>query len=181
MKLIFIHGPPAAGKLTVATQLAKQTGYRLFHNHYSHDLVESLFEFGTQEFFSFCEHLRLSAFENAAKAGLPGLIFTFAYTNPGDDAFIRSVQALALRHQIDLLFVKLSPSLEALEKRIVEPNRKRYNKAETVRGLHKLLKMYDYSHAPEWGGLVLDNSEIPPDEAARRIMDHFGIAPLNTP
>lgn len=175
MKLIFVHGPPAAGKLTVATQLAERTGYRLFHNHYSHDLAESLFDFGTQEFFSFCEQIRLSAFENATKAGIPGLIFTFAYTNPGDDDFIRHVQTLALRLEIDLLLVNLSPSIEALEKRIVEPNRKRYNKAETVRGLHKLLKMYDYTQAPEWGGLVIDNSEMPPEEAARRIIDHFNI------
>lgn len=181
MKLIFVHGPPAAGKLTVATLLAKRTGYRLFHNHYSHDLAESLFDFGTQDFFTFCEQIRLSAFERAAKAGIPGLIFTFAYTNAGDDDFMRRVQTLALRWEIDLLFVHLSPSIEALEKRIVEPDRKRYNKAETVQGLHKLLKMYDYAQAPNWGGMVIDNSEIPPGEVARMIADHFDIPSKQTP
>ncbi len=33
MKLVFIYGPPASGKLTVARELAALTGYKLFHNH----------------------------------------------------------------------------------------------------------------------------------------------------
>lgn len=33
MRLIFIYGLPATGKLTVAQELAKRTGYKLFHNH----------------------------------------------------------------------------------------------------------------------------------------------------
>jgi tRNA uridine 5-carbamoylmethylation protein Kti12 len=33
VKLIFISGMPAVGKLTVAQELAKLTGYRPFHNH----------------------------------------------------------------------------------------------------------------------------------------------------
>ena len=33
MKLVVLHGPPAVGKLTVARELARLTGWRLFHNH----------------------------------------------------------------------------------------------------------------------------------------------------
>jgi replication-associated recombination protein RarA len=31
--LVFIYGPPAAGKLTVAEALAMRTGHKVFHNH----------------------------------------------------------------------------------------------------------------------------------------------------
>src|SRR3712207_8263459 len=31
--LLFLHGPPAVGKLTVARRVAELTGWRLFHNH----------------------------------------------------------------------------------------------------------------------------------------------------
>ncbi|MBD0327065.1 MAG: AAA family ATPase, partial [Pyrinomonadaceae bacterium] len=48
MKLIFLHGLPGVGKLTVARELAKLTGFKVFHNHLAVDLVESLFEFGSQ-------------------------------------------------------------------------------------------------------------------------------------
>ena len=40
MKLIFIYGAPAAGKLTVANEIARQTGFKVFHNHLSIDCIE---------------------------------------------------------------------------------------------------------------------------------------------
>ena len=47
MKLVIIQGPPAAGKLTVATELAAPTSFKLFHNHASIDCVKPVFEFAT--------------------------------------------------------------------------------------------------------------------------------------
>lgn len=177
MKLIFLHGPPAAGKLTVGSLLAERTGYRLFHNHYSHDLAESLFEFGNPDLFSLCAEIRLLSFEAAAKANLPGVVFTFAYTNPSDDDFIKRTQELALRCNVELFFVYLTPSVTELEKRIVEPSRQKYSKARTVRGLHKLLAMYDYTRAAKLGGLTIDNSTLSPEEVVTMIVDRFQLKP----
>jgi tRNA uridine 5-carbamoylmethylation protein Kti12 len=50
MQLIFLHGLPGVGKLTVARELAKLTGFNVFHNHLAVDLVESIFAFGSQPF-----------------------------------------------------------------------------------------------------------------------------------
>lgn len=51
MNMIFIYGPPAVGKLTVAEELAKITGYKLFHNHLTQDLAREIYpEFGPQRF-----------------------------------------------------------------------------------------------------------------------------------
>jgi tRNA uridine 5-carbamoylmethylation protein Kti12 len=48
MKLVFLHGAPAVGKLTVARELSALTGFRLFHNHLTVDLATSLFTFGSE-------------------------------------------------------------------------------------------------------------------------------------
>ena len=48
--LVYLDGPPAAGKLTVATALAERTGYRLFHNHLTVDALAPVFGFGTPAF-----------------------------------------------------------------------------------------------------------------------------------
>ncbi|MEO1956129.1 MAG: AAA family ATPase, partial [Gammaproteobacteria bacterium] len=37
MKVIFLYGPPASGKLTIAKKLADKTGISLFHNHLTFD------------------------------------------------------------------------------------------------------------------------------------------------
>jgi hypothetical protein len=42
--LTYLYGPPAVGKLTVATPLAEVTGHRLFHNHLSVNAVRPIFE-----------------------------------------------------------------------------------------------------------------------------------------
>jgi tRNA uridine 5-carbamoylmethylation protein Kti12 len=78
MKLIFIYGLPATGKLTIAQELVAITGYKLFHNHLVVDLLQTVFEFGSPEFIALREEMWLSIFEQASRARLPGLIFTFA-------------------------------------------------------------------------------------------------------
>jgi broad-specificity NMP kinase len=52
MKLIFIYGAPAVGKLTVANEIARQTNFKVFHNHLSIDCIEPIFDFGTASFFN---------------------------------------------------------------------------------------------------------------------------------
>ena len=77
MHLIFIHGPAASGKLTVARELAKLTGLPLFHNHLVVDAVAALFPFGSAPFVRLREETWLAAFREAAEAD-HSLIFTFA-------------------------------------------------------------------------------------------------------
>ena len=50
MKLIFIHGPVASGKLTIARALAALTGLAVFHNHLVVDAVAAVFPFGSEPF-----------------------------------------------------------------------------------------------------------------------------------
>ena len=49
MKRVIIYGPEATGKVTIAKELAKTTGFRLFHNHVSLDVAKTFFDFGMAE------------------------------------------------------------------------------------------------------------------------------------
>ena len=46
MKLLFLHGAPATGKLTVAKALLGMVPGRLFDNHAAIDLARTIFDFG---------------------------------------------------------------------------------------------------------------------------------------
>ncbi len=76
MRLVFLYGPPAAGKLTLGSELAAFTGYRLFHNHLTVNLAREIFDFGSEPFQRLVDQLRLRVFAAAAQSDLPGLIFT---------------------------------------------------------------------------------------------------------
>ena len=57
MKLAFIFGLPAVGKLTIARELAERTGWRLFHNHEAVDAALARHEFGTPGFVALREEI----------------------------------------------------------------------------------------------------------------------------
>jgi hypothetical protein len=50
MKLILLYGPLAAGKLTIAKEIARLTGFKVFHSHLSVNLVEAIFSRGTHAY-----------------------------------------------------------------------------------------------------------------------------------
>jgi hypothetical protein len=74
MKLVFLYGPAAVGKLTVARELTRLTGYPIFDNHLSIDYAARLLDWGTPSYMSFLRALRLFTFRQMAQMGLKGLI-----------------------------------------------------------------------------------------------------------
>ena len=44
MRVVVLSGLPGVGKLTVAKEMARLWGYRVFHNHLVFDAVEALEE-----------------------------------------------------------------------------------------------------------------------------------------
>jgi hypothetical protein len=60
MKLLFLYGPVASGKLTIARELATLTGFALFHNHLVVDAVAAVFPFGSERFVKLREQFWLA-------------------------------------------------------------------------------------------------------------------------
>ena len=67
MKLVFIYGPPAVGKLTVAKVLAQRTNFKPFHNHLTVDVVMSFFEHGSESYYKMVREIRFAMFEEAIR------------------------------------------------------------------------------------------------------------------
>jgi hypothetical protein len=51
-QLVFLYGPPAVGKLTVAQELAARRPFRVLHNHLTIDPVATVLPFGTDAFWA---------------------------------------------------------------------------------------------------------------------------------
>lgn len=176
MKLVFIYGPPAAGKLTVAKALADATRFKIFHNHLSINCVEPVFEFGTKPFGRLVELIRMETIEAAAKENINGLIFTFCYAAGHDEPFVRRVIERVEKHGGEVCLVQLICEREALEERVLREERKNFNKASNLNILREILERYDlFSAFPERNSLTIDNTNMPPQEAARRIIAHYNL------
>jgi tRNA uridine 5-carbamoylmethylation protein Kti12 len=178
MRLVFIYGPPASGKLTVAKELAKLTGFRLFHNHVSIEFVESIFEFGSKPFWRLTDKYRTEMMEEAAKEGVD-TIFTFVYGKTTDDPFVRSVLRKVKAHGGKVCFVRLQCRRDELEKRVTSKFRKSLGKIATKKLLSQVFKKFDlYSEIPFQPSLTIDTETQSPREAAKTIVRHYSLHAL---
>jgi chloramphenicol 3-O-phosphotransferase len=176
MKLIFLHGLPGAGKLTVARALSKLTGYGVFHNHLTVDLVQAVFEFGSPAFIELRELIWTAVFRRAADENLPGLIFTFAFEPTVTARFIETVVEIMESRGGEVLFVELRCDQKTLEERVKEPSRGEFGKLSSVEKLRDLMENGDLDTLelprPQ---LVLDTPVMTPAEAAELICSHYEI------
>ncbi len=174
MKLIFLYGPPAVGKLTVARELAKLTNYKVFHNHLTFDLVESVFEFGSKPFNETVEKYRLSLIEAAARNKVGGVIFTIVYAKGHDEKFIRKVIRIVEKNKGEVNFVQLYCEHRELFKRLKEPSRKKFSKMKKTKTLREIIHKYElFSSVPFTKNLVIDNTEISARQSALKIKNYF--------
>jgi len=175
MKLVFIYGPPASGKLTVAEELAKLTGFRLFHNHVSIQFVQSLFEFGTRPFSRLTDKYRTEMLEEAARQEVD-TIFTFVYGKTTDDPFVRKIVRRVNLHGGTVCFVRLQCSREELEKRVGNKARRSLGKVVTKKLLNHLYAKFDLdSEVPFQSSLTIDTGTQSPRKAANMIAEHYGL------
>jgi hypothetical protein len=176
MKLIFIYGMPATGKLTVARELAAITGYKLFHNHLVVDLLLSIFEFGSSPFVELREEIWLSVFAQACRNGLPGLIFTFAPEATVRQEFIANVQRTVADGGGEVEFVELVCPVAELRLRMDSASRRGFQKLTSVELFEELRAggSFDALVMPV-PKVSLDTSRMTPVEAAGEIARHLGL------
>lgn len=73
---ILIIGPQAVGKMTVGQELAKLTGYKLFHNHMTIEMVRLIFDYDKKAYQKMNQLIRYEVFKEFAKSNEKGIIFT---------------------------------------------------------------------------------------------------------
>jgi len=174
--LLVLHGLPGVGKLTVAREVSRITGFRLFHNHLTVDLLTPVFEFGSPPFVDLREEIWLSVFGSAARERVPGLVFTFVFEKTVREGFLDAVAQAVVPHGGRLLLSELRCDRHTLEERIVNPGRRAYGKLKSVETLNRLLEE-GALETPElrWPNLVLDTTALSPPDVAKAVCSHYGL------
>lgn len=170
MQLLFIYGPVASGKLTIARLVAEQAGLPLFHNHLIVDAVAAVFPFGSEEFIRLREQFWLETISTAAMAG-QSLIFTFTpeATVAGDfpDRLSHLVQTKGGR----VIYVALDVDAAEQERRLVDPSRGAFGKLRSP----DILNAFRNSMAVAMQGMPapsirIDTGAATPEQAANAIL-----------
>ena len=176
MNLIFIYGPPAVGKLTIAEGVAKSTGYKLFHNHMTMDLAQEIYpEFGDLRF-NLVDRLRLDVFGFAAE-NQTNLVSTYVYSgDDNDDKFIFNTKAVIEQSGGKVLFVELYAPSNVLLGRVSSKSRQQFHKLKDPEILRDQLNDRLYEKSVHYPGICkIDTSIKDPSQAAEKIIKHFNL------
>jgi hypothetical protein len=173
MQLVFVYGPPAAGKYTVSRQVAEMTGLALFHNHLVVDTVASVFPFGSPAFVRLREQFWMDVFE-AAIAEDRSLIFTFQPEASVSPDFAHRVVGRTRDAGGDVFLVHLKLSAEGQLARISNTDRAKFGKLRDAALLATLQANFEAcERAMPAADLVIDSAAVSAEAAAAQIAGHL--------
>lgn len=183
MKLVFILGDAAVGKMTVGQELMKLTGLRLFHNHMTIELVLEVFGIFHSKAIM---RIREVIFEEFAASGGEGMIFTLmmAFDQQEDWDYVEHVKDIFRPYGTDFYHVELVASQEVRLARNASENRLKHKASKrNVEWSNQRLIADDQKYRCQslpgeipWDNyLRIENEHISAAEAAQMIKDYFDL------
>lgn len=183
MKLVFLIGDAAVGKMTVGQELMKRTGLRLFHNHMTIEPVLEIFGYYDK---TVIDNLREVIFSSFAASTCPGMIFTlmWAFDQPEDWAYVEHIKAIFRPYGTTFYYVELVASQAARLERNASENRLRHKASKRdVDASNRRLLQDDARYRlvslpgeiPFEHYLRIDNTHLSPEAAAQMIQEHFSL------
>lgn len=181
MKLVWIIGDTAVGKMTVGQELMKITGLRLFHNHM---MIEPVLEIFGEFRGSTISRLKDVIFEEFAASSRYGMIHTFlwAFDCSSDWEYVERISNLFTEHGAEIYYVELVAPQEVRLARNATENRLKHkaSKRDIEQSNQRLLNDDARYRCVSLDGeipfenyLKIDNTNLPAADAARMIAEHF--------
>lgn len=183
MKLLFLIGNAAVGKMTVGQELMKTTDLRLFHNHMSIEPVIEIFGYFNR---TAVNRMREVIFEEFAASDNYGMIFTYmwAFDQQSDWDYIEHVKEIFRQKNsnTEFYYAELVASREIRLQRNVSENRlkNKASKNDIDASNQRLISDDEKNRLESYEGEIpfenyikIDNSHLPPQDAAKQIKEYF--------
>jgi hypothetical protein len=183
MKLLFIIGDAAVGKMTVGQELMKITDLKLFHNHMTIEPVIDVFGYFDAKTIV---EIRDVIFSNFAASGQYGMIYTLMmdFDMPSEWEYLEHVKSIFEPYDTQFFYVELIAPQDIRLKRNVSENRLK-NKASKrdIETSNQRLINDDLNHrCVSYEGeitfdnyLRIDNSDKEAEEVAKIIKETFDL------
>lgn len=186
-KVIILVGPPAVGKMTIGQELSKTTGFPLFHNHVTIEMLLPLFSYKSKSFKRLNNLFREEVFREFVSLNAPGFIFTYvwAFDLEDDRKEIEKLINQSVGSINNAYFIELSAPLPTRLERNSTPNRLRYKESKRdIEWSARNIKEVERNHIlnsnrqhifpfPE-RHIKINNTHLRPEEVSRLILEKFG-------
>lgn len=171
---MILYGPPAAGKLTIAKELAAMADLRVFDNHQIIDLIEPIV---TRKYIDFAKLIyttQQNIIEAAVKANQVNVVITFPFAAnlQRDTDFVTNLVDYTRKQGSEAYPIFLTCDTETLMKRALDPSRKAYGKITTTEIMSQMFEKYEFDTPLDIGGNVTFSTQaLPAKDVAAKIKD----------
>ena len=183
MKLVFLFGDAAVGKMTVGQELMKITDLRLFHNHMTIEpVLEIMGTFDGQ----LIQDMRELIFRRFAASSNYGMIFTImmAFDMQSDWDYLEHVKSIFQPYGTEFYYVELIAPQEVRLQRNKTENRlqNKPSKRDLEVSDRRLLRDDENHRCVSYPGEVpfdnylrIENADLPAAAVAQMIKERFGL------
>jgi predicted kinase len=173
-RLVFLYGPPAVGKLTVASAIADRLPFKILHNHVTIDAVTEVLPFGSDTFWGVVGRFRRDLVAAAVEENID-LIYTFVFA-PGDEQHVADIVSSYEKAGGAVSFVQLLAPREVLRQRVLADSRRQYGKPTDAETLDRMLDEHNcFAAIPDRESLTIDLGATSAKDAADQIIEHITI------
>ncbi len=183
MKLVFILGDAAVGKMTVGQELMKITDLRLFHNHMTIEpVIEIMGRFDSQ----LIADMRELIFRHYAASDNYGLIFTYmmAFDMQSEWDYLEHVKGIFAPYGTEFYYVELiAPQSVRLQRNKTENRLQHKPSKRDIEASNQRLLRDDANYrcvsyegeVPFENYLRIENADLPAATVAQMIQERFGL------
>jgi len=185
-KFVVIIGPQAVGKMTVGQELSKITGYKLFYNHMTIELVRLLFDYDKEVYKKMNRLLRDEIITEFSKSNEKGLILTYCFEFGTYLEQEKEVIYNWMKLFDESYVIELETTLEERLKRNETENRLKYkeskrnlefSKNDILKSLNKYKLNSDIGQGEKLfkNYLRIDNTNLSAEDTAKLIKEKFNL------
>ncbi len=175
--IIHINGMPGVGKLTVAKVLARDLSAKLIDNHLAIDLVLSVCERGSSQYFKMLAEIMAVMHKSLADRPKDEIfIFTNALAQglPEDEERFQSIENLAVKLGKAFVPILITCDMDENMTRLTNVERKQKRKLTDRDNLQKIIETYRLVHDDnQLNSLKIDTTNLTPEQAATKICAHI--------
>ena len=183
-KFVLIIGPQAVGKMTVGQELSKLTGYKLFYNHMTIEMVRLIFDYDKEVYHKMNKLIRYEIFKEFAKSQEKGIIFTGCFDFGKDFEEEKRQTEKWMKLFKESYVIELEASLEERLKRNKTSNRLEYKASKrdlewSENELLESMTKHKLNSDPGEGEKIfknyvkINNNDLTAKEVAKIIMEKF--------
>jgi len=175
MHLIFLYGPPAVGKLTIAQILQKKLDYKLLHNHLLIKVFDSIFDFYDPVRKILTREFRMRLVEEAINNDIDLIITSGSAGSPTLFEYYTELINLIRDRGGELSMVQLTADSQTLLSRVDDKFRKDHGKEFGKKELKKILSQpkFVFDKYPDVDHLTINTAQVSAEDAAFMIINYY--------